>query len=56
MPTNKVNRFTKEQILKSKTFGDYTDFLSGNLSDDKTYTKEEVTKLIDRNYRKGKGE
>lgn len=52
----KKPKFTKEQIVSAKKYADYTDFLNGNLSDDKTYTKEQVEKLINDNYGKGKSE
>lgn len=52
----KTLKFSKEQILSAKKYADYTDFLNGNLLDGKTYTKEEVEKLINDNYGKGKSE
>ena len=48
--------FTKEQIVKSKKYASYVDFLNGNLQDDKTYTIEQVDKLISDFYGKGKSE
>lgn len=48
--------FTKEQLVKSKKYMRYADFLNGNLHDDKTYTVEQVDKLISNYYRKGKSE
>ena len=38
--------FTKEQLVKSKKYMRYVDFLNGNLRNDKTYTIEQVDKLI----------
>lgn len=51
-----VNVFTKEQLVKSKKYMRYADFLSGNLQNDKTYTFEQVDKLIFKHYGKGKSE
>lgn len=48
--------FTKEQIVKSKKYASYVDFLNGNLQDDKTYTAEQIDKLITEFYGKGKSE
>lgn len=48
--------FTKEQLVKSKKYMQYVDFLSGNLQDDKKYTIEQVDKLISNFYGKGKSE
>lgn len=48
--------YTKEQLVKSKKYMCFVDFLNGNLLDGKTYTKEEVEKLINDNYGKGKSE
>ncbi len=48
--------FTKEQLVKSKKYMPYADFLNGNLQDDKTYTAEQVENLISKSYRKGKSE
>lgn len=57
MAKNKVQVvFTKEQFVKSKKYVRYVDFLNGNLRDDKTYTIEQVDKLISNHYGKGKGE
>lgn len=38
--------YSKEQIVKSKKFAKYQDFLSGNLEEDKTYTIEQVNEMI----------
>ena len=54
--TQAVNKFTKEQLVKSKRYMQYVDFLSGNLQADKMYTIEQVDKLISNFYGKGKGE
>ena len=51
-----VSKYTKEQLVKSNKYMRYVDFLSGNLCDDKTYTLEQVDKLISNHYRKGKSE
>lgn len=48
--------FSKEQLVKSKRYTRYVDFLNGNLRDDKTYTIEQVDKLISNYYGKGKSE
>lgn len=44
--------FTKEQFLKSKTYRQYRDLLSGVLDDKKTYSKEQVDKIIKNFYGK----
>ena len=46
--------FTKEQLVKSNKYMRFVDFLEGNLQDDKTYTLEQVDKLISNHYGKGK--
>ena len=46
--------FTKEQLVKSKKYMNYVDFLNGNLCDNKMYTVEQVDKLISNYYGKGK--
>ena len=48
--------FTKEQIVNSKRYMRYVDFLNGNLRDDNMYTLEQVEKLISDYYGKGKSE
>ena len=48
--------FTKEQLVKSKKYMNYVDFLNGNLCDNKMYTVEQVDKLISNYYGKGKSE
>ena len=47
--------FTKEQILKSRTFCEYRDLLAAVLKDDKTYTKEQVKKEITKFINNKKG-
>lgn len=54
--TRTVNKFTKEQIVNSKRYMSYVDFLSGNLQDGKTYTTEQVDKMIAKFYGKDKSE
>lgn len=41
-----ANKFSKTQIVKSKTYENYCDFLNGVLGDKKQYTKEEINRLI----------
>lgn len=48
--------FTKKQIVKSQKYASYVDFLNGNLQDGKTYTVEQIDKLIAGFYGKGKSE
>ena len=48
--------YTKEQLVKSKKYMRFVDFLSGNLQNDKLYTIEQVDKLISNYYGKGKSE
>lgn len=48
--------YTKEQLVKSRKYIAYTDFLSGNLVDNKNYSIEEVDELIKKHYGKGKSE
>ena len=54
--TTQATLFTKEQLVKSKKYMRYADFLSGNLQNGKTYTFEQVDKLIHKYYGKGKSE
>ena len=49
-----VTKYTKEQLVESKKYMRFVDFLNGNLQDDKTYTIEQVDKLISNYYGKGK--
>ena len=48
--------YTKEQLVKSKKYMHFVDFLNGNLQDDETYTIEQVDKIISNYYGKGKSE
>lgn len=45
-------KFTKEQIVNSKTFIDNRDLLKAIL-EDKSYSKKEINEII-KNYKKGK--
>ena len=49
---NGDSAFTKEQILKSDTFREHRDVLAVVLKDNRTYTKEQVQKAIDKFFRK----
>ena len=49
-------KFSKQQILSSKKYAGYVDFLKGNLPEGRTYTIEQIDKIINDNYRKGKSE
>ena len=44
--------FTKEQFLNSKTYRQHRDLISVVLEGNKSYTKEEVNKIISK-YKKG---
>ena len=48
--------YTKKQLVESKKYMRFVDFLDGNLQDDKLYTIEQVDKLISNYYGKGKSE
>ena len=48
--------FTKKQIISSQRFSDYQDFLNGNLDDNKMYSSQAVNDLLDKFFKKGKGE
>lgn len=50
-----VNTFTKEQILKSKKYVHFQDLVNVLLLDSRTYTLEEVDKMIS-DFKKGKVE
>ena len=52
---NKITeeKYTKKQIIKSKTFIDNKDLLNAVLKEDKSYSKQEINKIIE-NYKKGK--
>lgn len=51
-----ASTFTKEQLVNANRYIRYVDFLNGNLQNDKTYTIEQVDKLISSFYGKGKSE
>ena len=46
-------KYTKNQIVRSKTFIDNKDLLNAVLKEDKSYSKQEINKIIE-NYKKGK--
>lgn len=46
------NKFTKDQIVNSKQFSDKRDIVDALLSNDKTYTINNVKNMIE-NYMKG---
>lgn len=48
--------FSKEQIVASKKYSPYKDFLSGNLNNGQMYSEAELDALISKNYKKGIGE
>lgn len=48
-----VLKFSKEQIVASKKYEDFKDFLKGNLITGKMYSTKEVDALIEKNYKKG---
>ena len=48
------NIFSKEQLVKSKRYMLYADFLNGNLQEGRKYTTEQVDELISKYYGKGK--
>lgn len=49
-----VASYAKEKLVASKKYGEFRDYLSGNLKDGQLYTFDEVDELI--NKMKGKGE
>lgn len=51
-----VLKFSKEQIVASKKYSPYKDFLKGNLEIDQMYSDAELDALIAKNYKKGIGE
>ena len=51
-----VNTFTKTQIVNANRYIEYVDFLNGNLQNNELYTLDQVDKLIEKHYGKGKGE
>ncbi|MCI9015973.1 MAG: hypothetical protein HFJ53_02240 [Clostridia bacterium] len=52
---NKITeeKYTKNQIVRAKTFIDNKDLLNAILKEDKSYSKQEINKIIE-NYKKGK--
>ena len=42
----KKRLYGKEQILNSKKYAEYKDLLNGVLENDRTYTADEIDKLI----------
>ena len=53
--SKKENRFTKKQVLASKSISYSKDLIDAILKEDETYTLKEVEKAIDK-YLKGKVE
>lgn len=51
-----VLTFSKEQIITSKKYRRFKDFLNGNLKDHQMYLEAELNELIVKNYKKGIGE
>ncbi|WP_317853929.1 hypothetical protein [Chakrabartyella piscis] len=49
----KASKFTKEQLLGSKTLGFPVELVEAVLEDGKTYTKDEAKKALE-GYQKGK--
>lgn len=47
---NKNPKFTKEQLLRSEKYANYQDALSALLKDGKTYTHEEVERILKEFY------
>lgn len=47
------NKYTKKQIINSKTFANNKDLLEVILKENKSYSKKEVNEIIE-NYKKGK--
>ncbi|MCR5777267.1 MAG: hypothetical protein K6G84_07630 [Lachnospiraceae bacterium] len=41
-----VLTFAKDKIINSKRYGDYRDYLAGNLDDTRQYTLEEVDEIL----------
>lgn len=54
--TKSVPVYSKEQIVESKMFGKYKDFLNGNLETGQDYSISDVEDLIKTHYKKGIGE
>lgn len=51
-----VITYTKKQIVDANRYVRYVDFLNGNLRDNELYTLDQVDKLIEKHYGKGKSE
>lgn len=51
-PATEAAQYGKAQLLRSKTFKERADLLQVLLAEDKSYTKAEVTKLIEEYDRK----
>lgn len=47
------DKYTKNQIINSKTYVNNRDLLNALLSDNKTYSKSQVNEIIE-NFKKGK--
>lgn len=47
------DKYTKKQIVNSKTFSANRDLLNALLKEDRNYTKSEINQIIE-NYKKGK--
>lgn len=47
------DKYTKKQIVNSKTFINNKDLLKAVLKEDKSYSKKEINEIIE-NYKKGK--
>lgn len=52
---NKIteDKYTKKQIVNSKTFVNNKDLLEAILQENKSYSKQEINEIIE-NYKKGK--
>ena len=51
-----VLKFSKEQIVASKKYESFKDFLKGNLKTGQMYSEAELNALITKNFKKGTGE
>ncbi|WP_176481820.1 hypothetical protein [Paucisalibacillus globulus] len=51
--TEEVASFTKQQLLKSKKYAHRQDALNALLKDDKSYSFDEVDKILDKFYKGG---
>lgn len=49
--TESTPTFTKKQIVNSRLFGRYRDYLNANLKDNKSYTKAEVADVIEKAFK-----